>query len=247
MVCLLSDGLGENESEGIASSDPATVGERFGDFEVAQAVDGTARELGRGAMGTTYLARDTVLDRPVALKVINAAAAVRSDARARFLREAKGAAALRHPNVASIFHYGVREADGQPYYAMEFIEGETLEQRVCRDGPLPLALALEIAAQVAGALGAAEARGLIHRDLKPSNVMLTASREDAESAGEPHVKVIDFGLAKTVLAAAGSTNLGANQTADGGFVGTPAFASPEQFAGMPSNSAQDGGERHHRP
>ena len=209
--------------------DPATASERFGDFEVAQAVDGTARELGRGAMGTTYLARDTVLDRPVALKVINAAAAIRTGARARFLREAKGAAALRHPNVASIFHYGVREADGQPFYAMEFIEGETLEERVRRDGPLPATTALDIAAQIARALGAAEARGLVHRDLKPSNVMLAS--EDAGHAGELLVKVIDFGLAKTILAAR-STNPAASQSADG-FVGTPAFASPEQFVGTP--------------
>ncbi len=94
-------------------------------------------------MGTTYLARDTVLDRPVALKIIGAPVAMRPGTRARFLREARGAAALRHPNVASIFQYGVREADGQPFYAMEFIEGETLEERVRRDGPLPVALALE--------------------------------------------------------------------------------------------------------
>jgi TolB-like protein/Tfp pilus assembly protein PilF len=227
LTCLLADGLEEGEtSDGVAPV-AAVAGERFGDFEVARDADGAPHELGHGAMGTTYLARDTVLDRPVALKVIGANVAARPGASGRFLREAKGAAALRHPNVASIFQYGVREADGQPFYAMEFIEGETLEQRVRREGPLPVAFALEIAAQIGRALGAAEARGLVHRDLKPSNVMLTGG-EDADHAGEPHVKVIDFGLAKTVLAA-GSTNPGASQSADG-FVGTPAFASPEQFA-----------------
>ncbi len=224
LVCLLTDGLDGDTVEETPA--PAPAGERFGDFALEHDPDGSPRELGHGAMGTTYLARDTVLDRPVALKVINAAATIRSGARARFLREAKAAAALRHPNVAGIFQYGVREADGQPFYAMEFIEGETLEERVRRAGPLPVALALEIATQIARALGAAEARGLVHRDLKPSNVML--ANEDAGHAGEPLVKVIDFGLAKTVLAA-GSTRPAASQSADG-FVGTPAFASPEQFA-----------------
>ncbi len=239
LTCLLADGLDDGEGSADPPPSPLAAGERFGDFEVERTDDGSPRELGHGAMGTTYLARDTMLDRLVALKVIDATVAARSDAHARFRREARGAGALRHPNVASVFQYGVREADGQPYYAMEFIEGETLEQRVRRDGPLPPALALEIAAQIARALGAAEARGLVHRDLKPSNVMLTGG-EDAARAGEPQVKVIDFGLAKTVLAAAGSTNPGASQTA-GGFVGTPAFASPEQFAGTAADPGREGG------
>jgi TolB-like protein len=134
------------------------------------------------------------------------------------LREARAAARLRHPNVASVFYYGVRKSDGQCFYAMELVEGETLEARVRRDGPLAAPVALEIVSQVARAMAAAEAQGLVHRDLKPANLMLAHGPELT-------VKVIDFGLAK-VAAAADQTDL-----TQAGFVGTPAFASPEQFAG----------------
>ena len=126
-------------------------------------------------MGTTYRARDTVLRTTVALKVIEQSVAAHPTARARFLREARAAANLHHPNVATVSHYG--EQDGQCYYVMELVEGETVEARVRRDGPLSVALALEIAAQVARALAAAEARGIVHRDLKPSNLMLAPTEQ----------------------------------------------------------------------
>jgi serine/threonine protein kinase/Flp pilus assembly protein TadD len=190
---------------------------RFDHYELAQHEDGTFDELGRGAMGITYRAIDTVLGYAVALKVIDARIASRPDARERFLREARAAARLRHPNVASVFYYGVRKSDGQCFYAMELVEGETLEARVRRDGPLPAPVSLEIVSQVARAMAAAEAQGLVHRDLKPANLMLAHGPELT-------VKVIDFGLAK--VAAADQTDL-----TQAGFVGTPAFASPEQFAG----------------
>ena len=170
-------------------------------------------------MGVTFKAFDTVLRHAVALKVIDARIAGRPDARERFLREARAAARLRHPNVASVFYYGMRKSDGQCFYAMELVEGETLEARMRRDGPLLTSVALEIVSQVARAMAAAEAQGLVHRDLKPANLMLAHGAEFT-------VKVIDFGLAKAA-AAEDQTDL-----TQAGFVGTPAFASPEQFVGV---------------
>jgi serine/threonine protein kinase/Flp pilus assembly protein TadD len=198
---------------------------RYGHFEILTQADGSLQELGAGAMGTTYLAQDSVLHRTVALKVIGRSFAGHPETRARFLREARAAARLRHPNVASVFHYG--EQDGQCFYAMELVEGENLEERVRRDGPLPAALALEVVVQVARALVAAEAQGIVHRDLKPSNVMLVAGANGEADEAPPLVKVIDFGLAKAVRAGGDPASLGDTR---GGFVGTPAFASPEQYA-----------------
>ena len=197
---------------------------QYSHFEILLRADGSLDELGHGAMGTTYRARDTALQTPVALKVIGRHVADWPEVRARFLREARAAAQLRHPNVASVFHYG--EQDGECFYVMELIEGETLEERIRRDGPLPVAVALELAIQITHGLAAAEGRGIVHRDLKPSNVMLAACGQQ-DVVGTPLVKVIDFGLAKAV--APGSEVPGIGDTR-GGFVGTPAFASPEQFA-----------------
>src|SRR5207244_3306998 len=116
-------------------------------------------------------------------------------ARERFKREARTAAQLRHPNVASVFHFGETTA-GQCFYAMELVEGETLEERVRRGGPLSASAALQVVAQVVEALVAAEANGLVHRDLKPSNIMVMAHQASEKYALT--VKVIDFGLAKAV-------------------------------------------------
>ena len=121
-------------------------------------------------MAVTYRARDTVLNSAVALKVISRKLAEDPIARARFLREARAAAQIHHPNVARVTHYG--EQDGECFYAMELVHGETLEQRVQRDGPLPLSLALEVVEQTARGLAAGEECGVIHRDLKPSNLMI---------------------------------------------------------------------------
>ncbi|MBV8453583.1 MAG: AAA family ATPase, partial [Deltaproteobacteria bacterium] len=206
---------------------------RYGHFEVALGADGLPVELGSGAMATTYRATDTVLHSAVALKVINQNLADHPLARARFLREARAAARLHHPNVANVFHYG--EQDGQCYYVMELIEGQTLAERINRKGALTPTQALEVAVQVARALAAAEACGLVHRDLKPANLMLTTPQTDdgegsmggnGNQSEALHVKVIDWGLAKTIIS---EDRLAADQTGDG-FVGTPAFASPEQFA-----------------
>src|SRR5437016_2579063 len=195
---------------------------KYDHFEVEVGADGFPIELGAGAIAITYRARDTVLNSVVALKVIDRKVAKMPGVRSRFLREARAAAQIRHPNVARVSHYG--EQDGECFYVMELVEGETLEAKVRREGPLPLALALEIIEQVARALAAAEACGVVHRDIKPSNIML--ERDPGGCA--PIVKVIDYGIAKVV---AGGTAQGADQTQTG-FIGTPAFASPEQFVSV---------------
>jgi serine/threonine protein kinase len=236
--CSLELALGDEAELADLSSDTEIDREgagqctRYGHFEVVLGPDGLPSELGSGAMATTYRATDTVLEIEVALKVIRREVASHPVARARFLREARAAARLQHPNIAGIFHYG--EQDGECYYVMELIEGETLAERVRRKGLFNPKQTLAVGIQVARALAAAEACGLVHRDLKPSNLMLTAfSTEDEEAilsegaADEViHVKVIDWGLAKALCS---EDSLGLEQTGDG-FVGTPAFASPEQFA-----------------
>ncbi|HEY0790913.1 MAG TPA: protein kinase, partial [Chthoniobacterales bacterium] len=204
-------------------ADHATVAPtltRFDHYELLTRNDGTPVELGRGAMGVTYKAFDTNLRYPVALKVINARYLHDESARARFVREARAAARLRHPNVASVFHLGTKEGDY--FYAMEFVEGESLEERIHRSGPMDLGLSLEVVDQVAAALGAAHKEQIVHRDIKPANLMLRRGENGAVS-----VKVIDFGLAK---AASGSPSDPALST-PGTFAGTALFASPEQCSG----------------
>jgi serine/threonine protein kinase/TPR repeat protein len=192
--------------------------ERYQHYQILKKEDGTLWELGRGAMGITYKAFDTSLRCPVALKVINNTYLESDIARQRFVREARAAAALRHQNVASVFHLG--DLDDTYFYAMEFIDGETVDHYLQRIGPLAPVEALNIALQVSRALGAAAKQHLVHRDLKPANLMLV------DQDGERIVKVIDFGLAKS--ARAGGDESG-TLTLGGGFVGTPLFASPEQL------------------
>jgi TolB-like protein len=223
--CLVSLAFlpdGELLAEGIATRRrvlPGPLG--YAHFEVEVGMDGFPVELGAGAMAVTYRARDTILRSVVALKVIDRQMAGDPTARARFLREARAAAQLHHPNVARVTYYG--EQDGECFYAMEFVEGETLEERVRREGPMPLALALEVILQAARALAAAEACGVVHRDIKPSNLMIASRQGEAGATDSLLVKMIDFGVAKVADA-------GVDQT-QAGFIGTPAFASPEQFGG----------------
>ena len=228
LACLLRGGLDEDEEEPLAPSSLV-----FGDFEVERRDDGSCWELGRGAMGVTYRARDRMLRRSVALKVIEMPAKAEGAhaTRERFLREARAAATLRHANVASVFQIAAPKETGRCYYAMELVEGETLAMLVRRDGPLPVATALDVAIQVTRALVAAAAHGLIHRDLKPANIMLAPN--DAQPAAL-EAKVIDFGLAKATAGAADEMDL-----THGGFVGTPTFASPEQFAGKAADARSD--------
>src|SRR6266850_7899961 len=259
MSCLLRAGLG-SEEEVAQDSTPNALenGVRFGVYEIDCHADGSLYELGRGAMGVTYRATDTSLQRKVALKIIKTDIAARSaDARERFVREARAAAAFRHEHIATVYQFGMRFETGQYFYAMELIEGETLEERVHRAGPLDARTTIEIAQQVTSALAAAEKHGLVHRDLKPANLMLVSSdgetavadrvtpgtatqRRDYNVAHAPvaaslrrgahqkHekllVKIIDFGLAKAI-----HTQIDPKSLTHDRFVGTPAFASPEQF------------------
>jgi serine/threonine protein kinase len=225
MVCLLRVGFEDEEAADETVS--AAIAERFGPYKIERREDGAFWELGRGAMGVTYRATDTSLQRPVALKLIDPGWIKRgAEARERFMREARAAASLRHPNVATVYHFGIQEENGQFFCAMELVEGETLEMHVRRTGPLDPLTTVEIALQVSSALAAAEKRGVVHRDLKPANLMLVApaSTADAPDAHRTEVKVIDFGVAKALAEKPHAMDL------TRGFVGTPAFASPEQFA-----------------
>ena len=155
------------------------------------------------------------------LKVISERYLGDEAARLRFLREARAAASVRHPNVASVFHLG---RSGQSYfYAMEFVEGETLEHLIKRSGRLEVKLALEIATQAVSGLAAIHKQKLVHRDIKPSNVMVSV-----EEGSTVTVKIIDLGLAKPSPDAPVESAI----STPGVFAGTPEFASPEQFAGI---------------
>ena len=197
---------------------------RFEHYQVLRNQDGKPLELGHGGMGVTYKAIDTHLRCPVALKIIRARLLGNESARSRFLREARTAASVHHSNVATVHHLG--ESGGNYYYAMEFVDGETLETVIRRRGRLETDLALEIVTQVAAGLTAIHKQHLVHRDIKPSNIMLSWEEGRLEN-----VKIIDLGLAKGVtedtLSIAGS------------FIGTPTYASPEQFAGLGADIRSD--------
>ena len=197
---------------------PLTVGTRLGDYEVLGA-------LGAGGMGEVYRARDTKLGRDVAVKALPEEFAADAERLARFEREAQALAALNHPNLAII--HELKDVDGNKYLILELIEGDTLAERIER-GPLPIADALDIAAQIARALGAAHDKGIVHRDLKPANVKITP---------EGRVKVLDFGLAKIYESPDAQENLSysptltGGQTLEGVILGTAAYMSPEQARG----------------
>lgn len=201
--------------------------DRFEHYELLKNPDGSLVELGHGAMGVTYKAFDTSLHCPVALKMISAEYLNDPTAEERFLREARGAAQLRHRNVASVFHLG--RCGESHYYAMEFIDGETVDALVKKSGPFDCAFALEVAKQVSAALIAAHQQGLVHRDIKPSNLMISR-----ECDGDVVVKVIDFGLVKSSMV----STVGGTLTSSG-FVGTPYFASPEQLDQRPEDIRSD--------
>ena len=224
-VCMLHGALADDVESGESSSERVTkpksqdVARRFQHYELVVGEDGRPVELGRGAMGVTYKAFDVDLRCPVTLKVISEKYLGDESARLRFLREARAAASVRHPNVASVFHLG---RSGENYfYAMEFVEGETLENLIKRSGRLEVKLALEIATQVAAGLAAVHKQKLVHRDIKPSNIMVSFEEEGAVTA-----KIIDLGLAKAVDEAGAQTAI----SATGAFAGTPEFASPEQVS-----------------
>ena len=177
------------------------------------------RELGRGGMGTVYLARDIKLDRPVALKILLPEFATQAGLRDRFLRETRTAASFSHPNIVPV--YAVEEADEHLAYAMGLVEGETLSQRVERTGPLPVRELVRIMQDVAYALAYAHGRGVVHRDIKPDNIMLERATGRA--------LVMDFGISRSMAHAAPAT--ATNLTRVGEVVGTPEYMSPEQASG----------------
>lgn len=173
-------------------------------------------------MGEVYLARDTVLDREVALKFLPEETQEGAKARERFLREAKSAASLDHPFICKIYETG--EVDHKAFIAMEYVEGKSLSQRL-EEGRLPLRDALQTTLEVAEALEAAHKKGIVHRDLKPANIMLTT---------QGHAKVMDFGLAKQIVASGESLTKTLTQTTlteQGAIVGTISYMSPEQARG----------------
>ena len=179
-------------------------------------------------MGVTYKAFDVHLQCPVALKIINARFVGDDSARLRFLREARSAASVRHPNVASVFHLG--KTGSSYFYAMEFVEGETLEKFIKRSGRLEVNVALEIVTQVTAGLVAVHKQKLVHRDIKPSNIMVSL-----EEGGPVSAKIIDLGLAKSLDEPGTQTAI----STPGAFAGTPEYASPEQFAGLPIDMRSD--------
>ncbi len=187
------------------------------------------RVLGKGGMGTVYLARDQRLGRHVALKVLNATEAAQSERKARFLREAKSAASIRHQNVATIYEV-VETEDGTPFIVMEYCEGETLSQRIRRH-PFDSAEWISVARQLASGLSAAHDQGIIHRDIKSANVII-------EPTGL--VKILDFGLAKSVPGSVPEAGVeGFLESTTGHFFGTLHFISPEQARGYTADVRSD--------
>ena len=203
------------------------TGTNLGSYEIVAAI-------GAGGMGEVYQAHDTKLGRDVAIKVLPEAFAHDPERLSRFQREAKMLAALNHPNIATI--YGLEQSNGTSYLVMELVSGETLADRVKREGAVPVEEALTIAKQIAEALEAAHEKGIIHRDLKPANVKVTP---------EGKVKVLDFGLAKAFAGDAAtedpsnSPTLSRAATMQGVILGTAAYMSPEQARGKAVDKRTD--------
>ena len=201
------------------------AGTRLGPYEILS-------PLGSGGMGEVYRAKDTRLDRTVAIKILPSHLSSNADYKQRFEREARAISSLTHPHICGL--YDVGSQNGTEFLVMEFLEGETLAHRLAK-GPLPTDQMLRYAIQIADALDKAHKQGIVHRDLKPGNIMLTKSG----------VKLLDFGLAKVVSAAApvlGVSQLDTQQrdiTTEGTILGTIQYMSPEQFEGKEVDSRTD--------
>jgi serine/threonine protein kinase len=196
---------------------PLTPGMRLGPYEILAAI-------GAGGMGEVYRARDTRLDRLVAIKVLPVHLASDPALRARFEREARAVSSLNHPHICSLYDIG--HQDGIDFLVLEHLEGETLDARLAR-GSLPVVETIEVAGQIASALDAAHEKGILHRDLKPANVMFTPARQ---------AKILDFGLAKNVSRSddpgrSDSPTATGDLTHAGGVMGTAPYMSPEQARG----------------
>ena len=201
-------------------------GTRLGHYEIRS-------RIGAGGMGEVYLAEDTKLERRVALKILPSEFATDKDRMSRFVREAKSASALNHPNIITIYEIG--ESESTHFIATEFIDGETLNEYV-KANPLDYKSALEIAIQIASALGEAHSAGIVHRDIKPDNMMVRASGL---------VKILDFGIAK--LSEAAPANVSSEDataikplyTSPGMIIGTANYMSPEQAKGKAVDARTD--------
>jgi predicted Ser/Thr protein kinase len=196
------------------AEEPGYLG-RLGSYRVR-------RVLGTGGMGVVFLAEDPQLQRPVALKAMLPSLGASASAKQRFLREARAAAAVKHDHIVTIHQVG--EDRGVPFLAMEFLDGESLEERLQRENKLSLAEVLRIGSEIAEGLEAAHEGGLIHRDVKPANVWLEGKKG--------RVKILDFGLARV-------TDQQAHLTQSGAIVGTPAYMAPEQGQGLPVDGRSD--------
>src|ERR1700693_5205550 len=192
-----------------------TSGTTLGPYEIVA-------PLGAGGMGEVYRARDTRLDRTVAIKILSEHLSSNPEAKQRFEREARAISSLSHPNICHL--YDVGQQDGTSYLVMEYLEGETLSARLLR-GPMPLDQVLKYGAQIADALHKAHRSGIVHRDLKPGNIMLTPIG----------VKLLDFGLAKSVSPLVS----GMTMTEEGTIVGTFQYMSPEQLEGKEVDGRSD--------
>jgi Tol biopolymer transport system component len=200
---------------------PLQTGDKLGPYEILSAI-------GAGGMGEVYRARDTRLDRTVAVKVLPEHIAKREDLRARFEREARAVASLNHPNICTLFDIGNQDGAGS-YMVMECLEGETLAARIAK-GAIPLDQAIPLATQIADALDRAHRAGVTHRDVKPQNIMLTRDGP----------KVLDFGLAKSSSKPTPSeSTLTAVLTTEGTVMGTPQYMAPEQFEGKEADARSD--------
>lgn len=199
-------------------------GARLGDFEILE-------QLGSGAMGEVYRARDLKLGREVALKTVRSPEKASETVLARFRREAQALAVVNHPNIAAI--YSLEESEGCMFLVMELVPGQTLAE-LMHSGLLPPRLTVQLALQIAEGLSAAHAKGIVHRDLKPSNIRITP---------EGRVKLLDFGLAKSLLGTPWGEETradpGLHVTQEGTILGTPAYMSPEQAAGKAVDKRTD--------
>ncbi|HWU90906.1 MAG TPA: serine/threonine-protein kinase, partial [Kofleriaceae bacterium] len=185
--------------------------------------------LGEGGMGVVYAAEHTLLGRPAAVKVLLPELSRNQEVVTRFFNEARSATAIRHPGIVEIYDFGWMP-DGAAFIVMERLEGETLRTRRER-APMPWSAALAVTRQIAGALGAAHAKGIVHRDLKPDNIFLVP---DPEVPGGERIKLLDFGIAKL----AGSSP-GQHKTRTGMVMGTPTYMAPEQCRGVAVDSRAD--------
>jgi serine/threonine-protein kinase len=179
-------------------------------------------KIGEGGMGAVYVAEHTLIGRQAAIKVLQREMSHRQDLVTRFFNEARAATAVKHPGIVEIYDFGYH-TDGSAYIVMEYLEGETLSARLRRFGPLPAARAAALGRQVAGALGAAHAKGIVHRDLKPDNIFIV---RDPDITDGERTKILDFGIAKLA-----GDQPGSSRTRTGVVMGTPTYMSPEQSKG----------------